>query len=360
MNTEISRYLVDENGNSFSSDTDLQSLSNNSKVKNTNSGMAYKKVSGTDVPVFEIKSDNVLCSPQALSSSEKTQARQNIGASSQSDAITQVTSGVDILYFKSQDGTVKATVDKTNFPNLYCRYAPSIQIILWSGDADRSDLSLGMSFENFDALMFVYSIGDGSPGSGATWSYNVVPAWVLWKAIIERDFFGLGEQHFNIGRDDAYWNIEVANSSTNFLKHHDDNELHMWRVVGLNFTKWPGAGVGGRTIENNTPNPWGDNWCIKQLTVFSTDITGTDVAEISNSRTQARMTIGQNVPAGKVVKEYHLSYTHSTGDGRIILITRCYYVCKSMFVALTEEEKAQINSLTDNTPYLVTYDSGNI
>ena len=360
MNTVISRYLVDENDNSFTSDNDLKNLTVDSKVKNTNSGVAYKKVSGSEVPVFEIKSDNVLCSPQVLSTSEKAQARQNIGALGQSDAITQVTSEVDVLRFKSQDGTVKATVDKTNFPNLYCRYAPSIQIVLWSGDSDRADLSLGMSFENFDALMFVYSIYDKSPGGGHSWSYNVVPTWILWNAIIERDFYHLGEQYFNVCRDYAYWNIDVASSSTTFLKHQSDNELHMWRVVGLNFTKYPGGGPGGRTIENNTPNPWGDNWCVKQLTVFSTDITGTDIAEISNASTQARMTIGQNVPAGKVVKEYHLSYTHSTFDGRIILITRCYYVCKSMFVALTEEEKAQINSLTDNTPYLVTYDSGNV
>lgn len=88
MNTEISRYLVDANGNSFSSDTDLQNLSNNSKVKNTNSGVSYKKVQGTSVPVFdkvpfqEGQSDAVLYSPQSLTSAQKQQARTNIGASS--------------------------------------------------------------------------------------------------------------------------------------------------------------------------------------------------------------------------------------------------------------------------------------
>ena len=89
MNTEISRYLVDANGNSFSSDTDLQSLSNNSKVKNTNSGVSYKKVQGTTsgVPVFdkvpfqEGQPDAVLYSPQSLTSAQKQQARDNIGAS---------------------------------------------------------------------------------------------------------------------------------------------------------------------------------------------------------------------------------------------------------------------------------------
>lgn len=89
MNTEISRYLVDANGNSFSSDTDLQSLSKNAKVKNTNSGVSYKKVQGTTsgVPVFdkvpfqEGQPDAVLYSPQSLTTAQKQQARTNIGAS---------------------------------------------------------------------------------------------------------------------------------------------------------------------------------------------------------------------------------------------------------------------------------------
>ena len=88
MNTEISRYLVDANGNSFSSDTDLQSLSKNAKVKNTNSGVSYKKVQGTTsgVPVFdkvpfqEGQPDAVLYSQQSLTSAQKQQARTNIGA----------------------------------------------------------------------------------------------------------------------------------------------------------------------------------------------------------------------------------------------------------------------------------------
>lgn len=355
MNTVISRYLVDENGNSFTSDTDLKNLTSNSKVKNINSGMAYKKVSGTEVPVFEIKSDNVLCSPQALSSSEKAQARQNIGASSQSDAITNVSSDATKLYFKSQDGAVKATVDKTNFPNLYCRYQPSIQDVLWSGDSDQDDLNLRHSFENYDALMFVYSLADKSPGTGSTWCHNVVPSWILWKVIIERDFYSLGEQYFNICRDDAYWNIDVANSSTTLLKHNKDNAIHMWKIVGLNFTMYPG----NKLVENNTVNPWGERWRVKQFETFSTDgVTGTDVNE-----TQARMTIGHGIAAGTIVREYHISYLHYATPTRTVLITRCYYVWKSIqFSDLTPGDKAQINSLTDNLPesYMVTYDSGNV
>ena len=113
MNTEISRYLVDANGNSFSSDTDLQSLSKNAKVKNTNSGVSYKKVQGTTpgVPVFdkvpfqEGHPDAVLYSQQTLTSSQKEQARNNIGALTTSDlpvgsksqkGILQVGSGINV------------------------------------------------------------------------------------------------------------------------------------------------------------------------------------------------------------------------------------------------------------------------
>ena len=90
MNTEISRYLVDANGDSFSSDTDLQRLSNNAKVKNTNSGVSYKKVQGTTpgvlvfdkVPFQEGHPDAVLYnSEQSLTSAQKRQARVNIAAS---------------------------------------------------------------------------------------------------------------------------------------------------------------------------------------------------------------------------------------------------------------------------------------
>lgn len=84
MNTEISRYLVDENGNNFSSDSDLKNLTSDSKVKNTNSGMSYKKVSGAEVPVFDktpIPSDTVLYDTvQQLTAVQKQRARNNIGA----------------------------------------------------------------------------------------------------------------------------------------------------------------------------------------------------------------------------------------------------------------------------------------
>ena len=125
MNTEISRYLVDANGNSFSSDTDLQSLSNNAKVKNTNSGVSYKKVQGTTsgVPVFdkvpfqEGQPDAVLYSQQSLTSAQKQQARTNIGASG-GDAVLysqQTLTSAEKEQARANIGAIDLATGRNNF-----------------------------------------------------------------------------------------------------------------------------------------------------------------------------------------------------------------------------------------------------
>ena len=125
MNTEISRYLVDANGNSFSSDTDLQSLSKNAKVKNTNSGVSYKKVQGTTsgVPVFdkvpfqEGQPDAVLYSQQSLTTAQKQQARTNIGASGD-DAVLysqQTLTSSQKEQARANIGAIDLTTGRNNF-----------------------------------------------------------------------------------------------------------------------------------------------------------------------------------------------------------------------------------------------------
>ena len=125
MNTEISRYLVDANGNSFSSDTDLQSLSKNAKVKNTNSGVSYKKVQGTTsgVPVFdkvpfqEGQPDAVLYSQQSLTTAQKQQARTNIGASG-GDAVLysqQTLTSAEKEQARANIGAIDLATGRNNF-----------------------------------------------------------------------------------------------------------------------------------------------------------------------------------------------------------------------------------------------------
>lgn len=80
-NKDISRYLTKENGSTFSNDTELLNLATNSKIKNKNSGIAFKKVDGAvfDKLPIEVETTAVLYTAQTLTTSQKQQARENIG-----------------------------------------------------------------------------------------------------------------------------------------------------------------------------------------------------------------------------------------------------------------------------------------
>lgn len=183
----------------------------------------------------------VLYTAQTLTNLQQSQARTNIGAHStdsfNSLAITKVSADQDKIEMKNQLNAVIKTLYKSQFPNLFSHLEPTVQTVLWSGDSDNTDLSLSVSINNFDALMFIYSTNDHSPSTGGEWRYSVIPVWVLRKIITDHDFFGLNEDYFNLCQDDLHWwFIDVANSTTTLLKHHADNTVHIWRVIGLRFT----------------------------------------------------------------------------------------------------------------------------
>ena len=185
--------------------------------------------------------DAVLYTAQTLTNLQQSQARTNIGAHStdsfNSLAITKVSADHDKIEMKNQLNAVIKTLYMSQFPNLFSHLEPTVQTVLWSGDTDYTDLNLSVSFNNFDALMFVYSTNDSSPSTGGNWRYSVIPVWVLRKVITDNDFFGLNESYFNLCQDDVnWWFIDVANSTPTLLKHHADNTVHMWRVIGLRFT----------------------------------------------------------------------------------------------------------------------------
>ena len=182
----------------------------------------------------------VLYTAQTLTTSQQFQARSNINAQSitgfNQTAITQVTEDTDKLQFKTPNNTVKATVYKTQFPNLFSHLAPTVQTVLWSGDSDHGDITLSTGFDNFDALMFIFSQNDHSPSTGGKWLYNIIPVWILKKVIIDKNFFGISE-YFDVCQQDVNsWYINTEDSTTTFLKHFTDNTVHMWRVIGLRFT----------------------------------------------------------------------------------------------------------------------------
>ena len=185
--------------------------------------------------------DAVLYTAQTLTTSQQFQARANIDALSitgfNQTGITQVTSDSDKLQCKTPNNTVKATVYKSQFPNLFSHLEPTVQTVLWSGDLNHGDIPLSTGFDNFDALMFIYSTNDLSPSTDSTWRYSVIPVWVLRKIIIDHNFFGLTENYFDLCQDDMrFWRISVAGSTSTFLKYYDNTFIEMWRVVGLRFT----------------------------------------------------------------------------------------------------------------------------
>lgn len=157
MNTEISRYLTDENGNSFSSDSDLKNLASNSKVKNSNSGVSYKKVSSTGswtpvfdkVPFQEGQPDAVLYSPQVLTNGQKQQARNNIEALGSSE----VYSLLETLTNYSNSSDYSKIIDIGSVQVVFgYTYSPS------QGDPKRCSRSLIAEFGTyFDEMPVVLS-----------------------------------------------------------------------------------------------------------------------------------------------------------------------------------------------------------
>ena len=84
--------------------------------------------------------------------------------------------------------------------------------------------------------MFIFSQNDHSPATGGKWLYNIIPVWILKKVIIDKNLFGISE-YFDVCQQDVNsWYINTEDSTTTVLKHFTDNQVHMWRVVGLRFT----------------------------------------------------------------------------------------------------------------------------
>lgn len=178
---------------------------------------------------------------QSLSASQQLQARTNIGALGIGEFNTQggvkFTTDSDYLQLLSTNNDILSKIPWQTIPNVYSRNKPVVTDILWSGDLNHGDMTLSTGFDNFDALMFIYSTNDQSPLSGSNWRYNVIPVWILRKIIIDHDFFGLNESYFDLCQDGfRWWNIDVANSTTTFLKYHNNDYIQMWRVIGIRYT----------------------------------------------------------------------------------------------------------------------------
>ena len=175
---------------------------------------------------------------QSLTAAQKQTARTNIGAM---NSDTHYGKSLDVdstnLYLNDQGGShLTILTIRSLLRNVFMNSAPAVTDILWSGDSDKGDITLSAPFTDYDVLMCVFGSSDNSPPT-TPWDYSFIPVWILRKAMIEHNLFGLAPTAINITNDHFNnWIISIADSTTTFFKHYDDNGLHMWRIIGIRLT----------------------------------------------------------------------------------------------------------------------------
>lgn len=176
---------------------------------------------------------------QNLTAAQKLTARTNIGAM---DAATYygktLAADSDNVYLRDQGGNTISTLAmrsdllKTVFRNT----PPQVTEILWSGDTDHGDITLDHPFTDYDCIMIIYSINDESPG-GINWEYSLIPVWIMKAAIIDGSLFGVTTGYFDLLSRTAHrWLITTADSTSTSFKHFHDDNVHLWRVIGIRLT----------------------------------------------------------------------------------------------------------------------------
>ena len=175
---------------------------------------------------------------QSLTAAQKQTARTNIGAM---NSDTHYGKSLDVdstnLYLNDQGGShLTILTIRSLLRNVFMNSVPAVTDILWSGDLDHDDITLSAPFTDYDVLMCVFGSSDNSPPT-TPWDYSFIPVWILRKAIIEHDLFGIVPTTIDITNDHFNrWTISIADSTTTFFKHHYDNGLHMWRIIGIRLT----------------------------------------------------------------------------------------------------------------------------
>ena len=177
---------------------------------------------------------------QSLSASQQLQARTNIAALGSGEFNTQgavkFATDSDYLQLLSTNDNILSKLPWQTIPNVYSRNKPVVTDILWSGDLNHGDITLSAPFTDYDVLMYVYGTNDNSPGT-SPWNFSVVPVWMMKKAIIDKNVFGVVPTTFDILNDhERRWEIDVADSTSTFFKYHDNQYVQMWRVIGIRYT----------------------------------------------------------------------------------------------------------------------------
>lgn len=175
---------------------------------------------------------------QSLTAAQKQTARTNIGAMNAATYYGKtLAADSDNVYLRDQGGSTISTLALRSIMKTVFQYGePEVMDILWSGDNDQSDITLSAPFTDYDVLMCVFGSSDNSPPT-EPWDYSFMPVWILRKAMIENNLFGLAPTTINITNDHyKRWVITIADSTTTFFKHDNDNDIHMWRIIGIRLT----------------------------------------------------------------------------------------------------------------------------
>ena len=177
---------------------------------------------------------------QSLSASQQLQARTNIDALGSGEFNSQggvkFATDSDFLQLLSTNDNILSKLPWQTVPNVFGRSKPVVSDILWSGDLNHGDITLSAPFTDYDVLMYVYGTNDNSPGT-SPWNFSVIPVWMMKKAIIDKNVFGVVPTTFDILNDhERRWEIVVADSTSTFFKHHDNQYVQMWRVIGIRYT----------------------------------------------------------------------------------------------------------------------------
>ena len=177
---------------------------------------------------------------QSLSVSQQLQARTNIDALGIGEFYTQgaVKFATDSNYLQllSTNNDILSKIPWQTIPNVYSRNKPVVTDILWSGDLNHGDITLSAPFTDYDVLMCVYGTNDNSPGT-SPWNFSVIPVWMMKKAIIDKNVFGVVPTTFDILNDhERRWEIDIADSTSTFFKYHSNEYVQMWRIIGIRYT----------------------------------------------------------------------------------------------------------------------------
>ncbi len=386
-NKDISKYLVKEDGTAFATDNDLQALAVNSKVTNINSGLTYRKSASNvyDKTPIEVETDAVLYTEQSLTAAQKAQARLNIYAG-RADHLALSPTTLDLQ--SAFQGTLSSIPLNAFGTNYFSKSEPQ-NTVIFSGDIDSGDITLTSAFTNFEALMFVYSTDNQAISTPTTWNYTIIPVWILKKAIIDKDFFGIDlsgdDATFDLTQDfTKRWEVFTKTSTSTSLKWRSDRDVHFWKIIGLGFGSGSSSGSSGGSGSSGSSGTSGSG-SSSGSSGSSTGSAGSSsgspawgvvnykITRTNSPETERDYLPGASVSQGEVVRTFNVTFVTISGSSPMFGDTYCFYVWKASGHTLTASEKAAINAEDGSStgaypggatqggvPWRLTYDSGSV